>query len=78
MAETDPAIAAQLVNMSEKIGEIRTDVAVIKVQTSAISDHDARIRSLEISRSRIWAWWSVAAVMGAGLGYFLSLFARIK
>jgi len=75
---TEGALAAQLTSLADKVSDIRTDVAVIKVQTSSIPTLETRVRSLELSRSRIWAWWTVAALLGAAAGWVLSNVARVR
>lgn len=74
----EAAVSAQLTSLADKVSDIRTDVAVIKVQTAPIQDHENRIRSLEASRSKIWGWWTAAAVMGAAIGWVLSALVRVR
>jgi hypothetical protein len=45
--QTDPGVSAQLLlKISNDVSGLVTDVAVIKEQTRAISDHEDRIRQL--------------------------------
>jgi len=74
----DGNLASQVTSMARDLGEVRTSVAVILERTADIKDHEARLRSLEASRSRIWGWWAAAAVIGAGIGYALSHFVGLK
>lgn len=74
----DGALSTQLLDLANKVNDIRTDVAVIKVQTSPIQDHEQRLRSLEASRSRIWGWWAAAAVIGAAAGWLLAGLIRLR
>lgn len=74
----DEVVQTQLLDLANKVNDIRTDVAVIKVQTSPIQDHEQRLRSLEASRSRIWGWWATAAVIGSVVGWLLAGLVRIK
>jgi hypothetical protein len=77
MIMPDGTMSAQLLDLANKVNDIRTDVAVIKVQTSPIQDHEQRLRSLEASRSRIWGWWTAAVVIGSVAGWVLSGIVRL-
>lgn len=74
----DASVGSQLLDLATKLSEIRTDVAVIKVQTSPIQDHETRLRSLEASRSRIWGWWAAAAIIGTVAGWLLASVVRLR
>lgn len=72
----DGSLTTQLLDLANKVNDIRTDVAVIKVQTSPIQDHEQRLRALEAGRSKLAAWWGGAAVIGGAIGYALSYLPR--
>lgn len=74
----DAQVSTQLLDLANKVNDIRTDVAVIKVQTSPIQDHEQRLRSLEASRSRIWGWWAAAAIIGTVAGWLLAGLVRLR
>lgn len=51
------------------LGEIRTDVAVIKADLTKLPDHESRLRKLEDMRSRIYGGAIVlGAIFGGGAG----------
>lgn len=70
--QTSDVSAQQINTMAEKVSAIQVDVAVIKERTEPIRDHETRIRSLESTRSRLWAIWGGALVGGAVLGWLIS------
>jgi hypothetical protein len=72
------ATAAQLGQLLQDVGAIKTDVAVIKERTGALADHENRLRSLEATRSRLWAIWGGAVVLGAVVGWALAYLTRIR
>lgn len=63
------AIGVQLAGLADKVSEIRTDVAVIKVRTEQLDKLDNRVTRLERMASRYWSLWAVALVLGAAAGW---------
>jgi hypothetical protein len=71
-------VETQLVSLADKVSEIRTDVAVIRSNMTKIDDHEGRIRSLEATRSRLWAIWGGAVVLGAVASWILAYVTRVR
>ena len=66
------AVDARMDQLARDMGEVKTAVAVILERTGDIKDHEARLRSLEATRSRLWAIWGGAVVLGAVIGWYLA------
>lgn len=62
--------------LARDMGEIKTSVAVILERTGDIKDHETRIRALEATKSRLWAIWGGAVVLGAVIGWYLAYLTR--
>lgn len=58
------------------MGDVKTSIAVILERTQPIRDHEERIRSLESTRSRLWAIWGGAVVLGAAIGWYLAYITK--
>lgn len=72
------ATAAQLGQLISDLSAVKTDVAVILERTGQLADHESRIRSLEATRSRLWAIWGGAVVLGAVIGWLIATVARVR
>jgi hypothetical protein len=70
------ATAAQLGQLLSDLATVKVDVAVILERTGQLADHEQRIRSLEATRSRLWAIWGGAVVLGAVIGWALAVATR--
>lgn len=71
MPGEDGSVSAQLLlKISGDVSGLVTDVAVIKEQTRAISDHETRIRALERFRWGLPA--SALAAIGSGVAAWLA------
>lgn len=71
---TDGALSAQILF---KLGEISTDVAVIKTEMKDVQDHESRIRVLEAARFRIAGGAAVLGTLaGAGAGWVTIILSR--
>lgn len=68
----------RLDQLARDMGDVKTAVAVILERTGDIKDHEQRIRSLEATRSRLWAIWGGAVVLGAAIGWYLAYLTRVK
>lgn len=76
MAES--AVDARMDQLARDMGEVKTSVAVILERTGDIKDHENRLRSLEQTRSRLWAIWGGAVVLGAVIGWYLAYITRVR
>lgn len=66
----------RLDQLARDMGDVKTSVAVILERTLPIQDHETRLRSLESTRSRLWAIWGGAVVLGAAIGWYLAYLTR--
>lgn len=75
---TSPTSEARIDQLARDMSEVRTSVAVILERTADIKDHESRLRSLEATKSKLWAIWGGAVVLGAGIGWWLAYLTRIR
>lgn len=68
----------RLDQLARDMGDVKTSVAVILERTQPIQDHESRLRSLESTRSRLWAIWGGAVVLGAFIGWVLAAMVKIR
>lgn len=66
------SVANQLATVIDRQATMAADVAVIKERTSALADHETRIRALEATRSKLAAIWAAAVVLGGALGWMVA------
>jgi hypothetical protein len=64
---------AMLAQVLLKLGEISTDVAVIKNDLKDLPDHEVRIRSLETSRAKIYGAAALMSIIFSALGSWIGL-----
>lgn len=74
----DTRAEVRLDQLARDMGEVKTSVAVILERTGDIKDHESRLRSLESTRSRLWAIWGAAVVLGAVIGWYLAYATRTR
>lgn len=70
------SVANQLATVIDRQATMAADVAVIKERTSALADHEQRIRVLEALRSKLAAIWAGAVVLGAAIGWLAAYLTR--
>lgn len=70
------SVANQLATVIDRQATMAADVAVIKERTSALADHEQRIRALETTKSRLAAIWAAAVVLGGALGWVVAYLTR--
>lgn len=74
----DTRAEIRLDQLARDMGDVKTSLAVIVERTLPIADHEGRLRSLEATRSRLWAIWGGAVVLGAVIGWYLAYLTRTK
>lgn len=70
------SVANQLATVLDRQATMAADVAVIKERTSALADHETRIRALEATKSKLAAIWAAAVVLGAVIGWLAAYLTR--
>jgi hypothetical protein len=72
------ATGAQLAQLLDRQATMAGDIRVIMTRMESLGDHEGRLRSLEATRSRLWAIWGGAVVLGAGIGWLLAFVTRVR
>lgn len=70
------AVANQLATVLDRQATMAADVAVIKERTSALADHEQRIRALEGIKSKLAGLWAAAVVLGGVVGWVAGYLTR--